>query len=125
MNEPAEPLIRKIAKCSTQGDRSGTLSGHFHRPGCGPGGGACAFDKSFYLTFFVGLHVATAIAPVIFLRSDWVRIIRGFFTSIRDRQVDTPDQKMAWLLVLSTVPVGIVGLLFEHGLRTLFAKPRS
>ena len=82
-------------------------------------------DKSFYLTFLVGLHVATAVALVIFFRSDWVRIIRGFFTSIRDRHVDTPDQKMAWLLVLATVPVGIVGLLFEHGLRTLFAKPLS
>jgi len=82
-------------------------------------------DKSFYLTFLVGLHVATAIALVIFFRSDWVRIIRGFFTSIRDRHVETPDQKMAWLLVLATVPVGIVGLLFEHGLRTLFAKPLS
>ena len=82
-------------------------------------------DKSFYLTFLVGLHVATAIALVIFFRTDWVRIIRGFFTSIRDRQVDTPDQKMAWLLVLATVPVGVVGLLFEHGLRTLFAKPLS
>lgn len=82
-----------------------------------------AADKSFYLTFLVGLHVATAFALVIFFRSDWVRIVRGFLTSIRDRQVDTPDQRMAWLLVLATVPVGIVGLLFEHGLRTLFAKP--
>ena len=82
-------------------------------------------DKSFYLTFLIGLHVATAIALVIFFRSDWVRIIRGFLTSIRDRNVETPDQKMAWLLVLATVPVGVVGLLFEHGLRTLFAKPLS
>ena len=82
-----------------------------------------AADKSFYLTFLVGLHVATAIALVIFFRSDWVRIIRGFLTSVRDREVATPDQKMAWLLVLATVPVGVVGLVAEHGLRTLFAKP--
>ena len=82
-----------------------------------------AADKSFYLTFLVGLHVATAIALIIFFREAWVRIIGGFLTSIRDRRVDTPDQKMAWLLVLATVPVGVVGLVFEHGLRTLFAKP--
>ncbi len=82
-----------------------------------------AADKSFYLTFLVGLHVATAIALLIFFRADWKRIIGGFLTSIRDREVASPDQKMAWLLVLATVPVGVVGLLFEHGLRTLFAKP--
>ena len=80
-------------------------------------------DKSFYLAFLVGLHVATAIALLVFFRSDWARIIRGFFTSIRDRRIDNADQRMAWLLVLGTLPVGVVGLVFEHGLRTLFAKP--
>jgi len=80
-------------------------------------------DESFYLAFLVGLHVATAIALLIFFREDWARIIRGLFTSIRHRRVDSPDARMAWLLIIATIPVGVVGLLFEHGLRTLFAKP--
>jgi undecaprenyl-diphosphatase len=80
-------------------------------------------DESFYLAFLVGLHVATAIALVVFFRRDWQRIIAGFITSIRDRRVDNGDARMAWLLILATIPVGIVGLVFEHGLRTLFAKP--
>ena len=80
-------------------------------------------DESFYLAFLVGLHVATAIALLIFFRKDWARIIRGFFASIRDRRVESSDARMAWLLIIATIPVGIVGLLFEHGLRTLFAKP--
>ena len=80
-------------------------------------------DESFYLAFLVGLHVATAIALLIFFRKDWARIIRGFFTSIRHRRVESSDARMAWLLIIATIPVGIVGLLFEHGLRTLFAKP--
>ena len=82
-----------------------------------------AASESFYLAFLVGLHVATAIALLVFFRKDWVRIITGFFTSIRDRRIENADQRMAWLLVLGTLPVGIVGLVFEHGLRTLFAKP--
>ena len=82
-------------------------------------------DESFYLAFLVGLHVATAIALLVFFRHDWVAVVRGFFTSIRDRRIETPGQRMAWLLVLGTIPVGVVGLVFEHHLRTLFAKPTA
>jgi undecaprenyl-diphosphatase len=50
-------------------------------------------------------------------------VIRGFFTSIRNRRIDTSAERMAWLLIVGTIPVGIVGLVFEHSLRTIFAKP--
>ena len=82
-------------------------------------------DESFYLAFLVGLHVATAIALLIFYRDDWARVIRGFFTSIRKRRIETSSERMAWLLVLGTIPVGVVGLVFEHSLRTVFAKPTA
>jgi undecaprenyl-diphosphatase len=79
--------------------------------------------ESPYLAFIVGLHVATAIALLIFFRKEWVRIIGGFLTSIRDRKVQTPDQKLAWLLILATIPVGVFGLLLEHTFRTVLGKP--
>ncbi|MCW2912236.1 MAG: bacA [Actinomycetia bacterium] len=79
--------------------------------------------ESPYLAFIVGLHVATAIALLIFFRKEWVRIIGGFFTSIRDRRIQTPDQKLAWLLIVATIPVGITGLLLEHTFRTVLGKP--
>ncbi len=82
-------------------------------------------DESFYLAFLVGLHVATAIALLIFYRHDWLAVVRGFFASIRKRRIDTAPERMAWLLVLGTIPVGIVGLVFEHSLRTVFAKPTA
>ena len=82
-------------------------------------------DESFYLAFLVGLHVATAIALLIFYRDDWARVISGFFTSIRKRRIETSSERMAWLLVLGTIPVGVVGLVFEHNLRTVFAKPTA
>jgi undecaprenyl-diphosphatase len=80
-------------------------------------------SESPYLAFIVGLHVATAIALLIYFWRDWVRIIRGFFTSIRDRDVVTSDQKLAWMIILATIPVGIAGLLFEHAFRVIFGKP--
>jgi undecaprenyl-diphosphatase len=92
-------------------------------------GGSWATDlnvarpESPYLAFIVGLHVATAIALLIYFWRDWVRIIGGFFTSIRDRGVRTVDQKLAWMIILATIPVGIVGLLFEHAFRVIFGKP--
>lgn len=79
--------------------------------------------ESSYLAFLVGLHVATALALVAFFRPEWARVIRGFISSLRERRVADADQRRAWLIVTATIPVGLLGLLFEHTLRTLFAKP--
>src|SRR6202023_3109592 len=64
--------------------------------------------ESPYLAFIVGLHVATAIALIIYFWRDWVRIINGLITSIARREVQTSDQRLAWLLILATIPVGLV-----------------
>jgi len=85
--------------------------------------GAQSADESFYLAFLVGLHVATALALVVYFRRDWIRIAGGLFRSLRSRRIDDPDARLAWWLVLATIPVGLTGLAFEHPLRTLFAKP--
>ncbi len=85
--------------------------------------------SSFYLSFIVALHVATALALLLFFRQEWVRIIRGFIrslpASVRARRVvaEDDDSRLAWLIVIATIPVGITGLLLEHTFRTLFAKP--
>ncbi len=79
--------------------------------------------ESPYLAFIVGLHVATALAMIIYFWRDWLRIIGGFFTSLRDRQISTPDQRLAWLIIVATIPVGIAGLLLEHLFRVVFSKP--
>jgi len=82
-----------------------------------------ATPESPYLAFIVGLHVATAAALLIYFWRDWLRIIGGFFSSVRDRRVVTADQRLAWMIILATIPVGIVGLGFEHAFRVIFAKP--
>jgi len=79
--------------------------------------------ESPYLAFLVALHVATALALLVYFREDWIKIIGGFFRTLRTRRIETPDEKMAWLLIIATIPAGIIGLAFEHDLRVVFAKP--
>jgi undecaprenyl pyrophosphate phosphatase UppP len=76
-----------------------------------------------YLAFIVGLHVATAIAMIAFFWRDWLRIVRGFFTSLVERRVATPDQRLAWMIILGTIPVGIVGVVLQKEFVKVFAKP--
>ena len=80
-------------------------------------------SESFYLAFLVGVHVATAVALLVFFRQDWVRIVGGFFRSLRRRRIESADERLAWLLIVATIPAGITGLLLEHTFRTVFAKP--
>jgi undecaprenyl-diphosphatase len=80
-------------------------------------------SESPYLAFIVGLHVATALALLWFFRRDWARIVRGFGRSVRARRITDGDARLAWLIIIATVPVGIVGLAAEHELRVVFAKP--
>ncbi|MBV8161767.1 MAG: undecaprenyl-diphosphate phosphatase [Acidimicrobiia bacterium] len=80
-------------------------------------------SESFYLAFLVALHVGTAIALFVYFRKEWFGIIGGFFRSVAYRRIETPEERLAWLLVVATIPAGITGLLWEHDLRVVFAKP--
>jgi len=81
--------------------------------------------ESFYLAFLVALHVGTALALLVYFRNDWVKIVGGLLGSARERRVTTPDARLGMLLIVATIPAGLTGLVFEHELRTLFAKPTA
>lgn len=86
-------------------------------------------NASSFLAFLVALHVATAIALIVFYRAEWLRIVRGFVRSVPKLRHDhrlpahDSDAKLAWLLIAATIPAGLIGVAFEHALRTQFAKP--
>jgi undecaprenyl-diphosphatase len=80
-------------------------------------------SESPYLAFVVGLHLATAVVLVGYYWRAWARIIRGLVTSIVRRRVESDEQRLAWLIVVATIPVGVAGLALEHTFRVLFAKP--
>jgi len=79
-------------------------------------------DTSTFLNLLVMMHVATAIALIIFYREQWVRIVKGFIRSLQTKEVThDSDTKLAWLLIAATIPAGLIGLVFEHKLRAAFA----
>ncbi len=84
-------------------------------------------NDPFFITFLVATHLATALVLLAFFWRDWVRIVRGIGRSLAQRQIapgDT-DAKLGWLLIVGTIPAGILGLLLEHALRDVFASARS
>ncbi len=81
-------------------------------------------NDPFFLTFLVATHLATALVLLGFFWKDWVRIAKGLWRSLRLREIrdDDIDARLGWLLVVGTVPAGIIGLLLEKSLRSLFAS---
>src|SRR3954464_227274 len=84
-------------------------------------------NDKFFLTFLVATHLATAIVLFFFFFKDWMRILRGLGRSLQQREIraDDHDARLGWLLVVGTIPAGIIGLLLEQPLRKLFASATS
>jgi undecaprenyl-diphosphatase len=84
-------------------------------------------NDDYFLSFLVATHCATAIVLLLFFIRDWIRIVKGLGRSLRDRYIDPDDSyaKLGWLLVIGTIPAGLLGLILEHPLRTLFASTQT
>jgi len=83
--------------------------------------------QPYFLAFLVATHLATALVLFLFFFREWMRILRGIGRSLRGREIaaDDADARLGWLLIVGTIPAGIIGLLLEHPLRTLFASPKA
>ena len=84
-------------------------------------------NDKFFITFLVATHLATALVLLGFFWRDWWRILKGLGRSLRDRGIDPADAdaKLGWLLVVGTIPAGILGLALENSLRSVFASAQS
>lgn len=80
-------------------------------------------EGSPYLNVLIGLHLATALALVVYFRRDWVRVVRGLISSVRERRIETAEQRLAWLLIVATIPVGVAGLALDSVFRSTLGKP--
>ncbi|MFH5879950.1 undecaprenyl-diphosphate phosphatase [Arthrobacter sp. NA-172] len=78
-----------------------------------------------FLNFLIATHLATAIVLFFFFLRDWIEIVKGLGRSIRDRKISPSDTyaKLGWLLVIGTVPAGIIGLALEKPIRELLGSP--
>ena len=80
-------------------------------------------NEPYFLTFLVAVHLATALVLLGFFWQDWVRIVKGLGRSLRDREITDTDAKLGWLLIVGTIPAGILGLTLQDSLRKFFASP--
>jgi undecaprenyl-diphosphatase len=80
-------------------------------------------SESFWLAFVVTLHLGSALGLLAYYWREWVKIISGFFRTLSKRRIDDADERLAWLIIMASIPAGVIGLALEHQLRTLTAKP--
>jgi undecaprenyl-diphosphatase len=79
----------------------------------------------YFLSFLVATHIATALVLLGFFWRDWWRILKGFGRSLREREIADPDARLAWLLIVGTIPAGILGITLQGFLRSVFASAQS
>jgi undecaprenyl-diphosphatase len=81
-------------------------------------------NDAYFLTFLVATHIGTSLVLLFFFFKDWVKIVKGIFRSIAIREIREDDvyARLGWVLIVGTIPAGILGLTLEKPLRTLFAS---
>jgi len=83
-------------------------------------------NDDYFLTFLVATHCATALVLFLFFLDDWKRIWFGFVRSVKGKATPRDlDARLAWVIIIGTIPAGILGVALEHKLRSLFASPTS
>jgi undecaprenyl-diphosphatase len=84
-------------------------------------------NDAYFITFLIATHLATAIVLFAFFLEDWIRVFRGMWRSLVEREVATDNihGRLGWLLVVGTIPAGVIGLLFQDALRGVFASAQS
>ena len=77
-----------------------------------------------FISFVVLTHLATALALLVFFWRDWVRIVRDMFRSVVSRYIVSAHARIGFLIIASSLPAGLLGLIFQTKLQTLFAQAR-
>jgi len=86
---------------------------------------AQSHPESFWLAFVVMLHVGSAVGLLVYFWREWRTLIAAFFRSIYHRRIEGADERLAWLIVVASIPAGIIGIALEHPLRVALAKPTA
>src|SRR5579862_8537079 len=81
--------------------------------------------ESPWLAFVVMLHVGSAIGLLVYFWRDWIELIAAFFRTLAKRRIESSTERLAWLIIIASIPTGILGLLLEHPVRVALAKPTA
>lgn len=80
-------------------------------------------NDGFNQTFDVALHLGTMLAVGFYFWPDIVTLVRGWLRSVARRRIETPDEKLAWVVFVATIPAGVVGLAFEDVIASHLGEP--
>jgi undecaprenyl-diphosphatase len=80
-------------------------------------------DDDFNQTFDVALHLGTLVAVVLYFRYDILRLLMAWATTVRRRRIETPDERVAWLVAIATVPAAIIGAVGEGFILDYLGEP--
>jgi undecaprenyl-diphosphatase len=80
-------------------------------------------DADFNKTFDVALHMGTLLGALIYFRKDVVRYLVAWWRSIRARRIATVDERLAWALVVGTIPGVILGATLEDVIQENLSQP--
>ncbi len=84
---------------------------------------ACG-GQSCFLPIIVALHLGTSIALVVYFWRDWLQVILTLVNSIKRGEVRTGTEEwVSWLLIIGTIPAGLIGIFLQTPLKQLFASP--
>lgn len=79
--------------------------------------------ESPYLLMIIALHLASSLTLIWFFRERWKVLIKAFFTSLTKRNGFNASEQLIWKVILATIPVGILGILFQDEVGDLFSDP--
>ncbi|MBX5459236.1 MAG: undecaprenyl-diphosphate phosphatase, partial [Thermogemmatispora sp.] len=79
-------------------------------------------DNERFLPLITALHLGTALALVIYFWRDWLQVLRTLWKSIKEGQVQRGTEEwVSWLIIIGSIPTGILGVFLEKPLKQLFA----
>ncbi|MFN8222592.1 MAG: undecaprenyl-diphosphate phosphatase [Gaiellales bacterium] len=79
--------------------------------------------ERFNQTFDVALHLGTMLAVAGYFWRDLVTLLVSWLRSLARRRIETPDERLAWTVVIATIPAGIAGLALEDWLAAHLGDP--
>ncbi len=80
-------------------------------------------NDRFNQTFDVALHLGTLVAVAAYFWGDIVRLVRAFAGSLGRRRIESSDERIAWFVLVATIPAGLVGLVFEDAIADGLGEP--
>ncbi|HWQ24963.1 MAG TPA: undecaprenyl-diphosphate phosphatase [Gaiellaceae bacterium] len=80
-------------------------------------------NERFNQTYDVALHLGTLVAVGVYFLEDVTRLVRAWLGSVARRRIASADERVAWFVLVATIPAGAAGLLGENAIADSLGEP--